>query len=107
MNKESIMQDLGSADEKCPFTFNFDPVTFKVGDLVSYRVPDRFDDFPFVGTLLAVYDDHVEISPNDPTAPHLRMRGTRESRPVVAATEISLEDTACPAPGQASSDHNR
>lgn len=77
----------GEPGEACPFEFNFDPATFKVGDLVSYRVPDRFDDFPFVGTIVAVHEDHVEISPNDPTTPDKRMRGTRESRPVVSAAD--------------------
>jgi hypothetical protein len=81
------MQDLGKSGEPCPFTFNFDPLTFKVGDLVSYRVPDRFGDFPFVGTLVAVHEDYVEISPNDPTTPDKRMKGTRESRPVVDSAE--------------------
>ena len=77
----------GAAGERCPFEFNFDPATFKIGDLVSYRVPERFDDMPFVGTLLAVELDHVLISPNDPADPHRRMRGTRESRPIVSARE--------------------
>jgi hypothetical protein len=73
------MQGMG---ESCPFEFNFDETTFKVGDLVSYRVTGSLEGFPFVGTLLEVHDDHVIISadPNDPTS---RMRGTRESRPVV------------------------
>ena len=72
--------------ESCPFEFNFDQATFKVGDLVSYRVTGSLDGFPFVGTLLEVHDDHVIISadPNDPTS---RMRGTRESRPVVEEAE--------------------
>ncbi|MGE0386042.1 MAG: hypothetical protein AB7Q97_15040 [Gammaproteobacteria bacterium] len=73
--------------EKCPFEFNFDATTFKVGDLVSYRVPERFGDMPFVGTLTAVENDHVLISANDPSDPDRRMRGTRESRPVVTAQE--------------------
>ena len=38
--------------------------------------------FPFVGTLLEVHDDHVLISA-DPSDKTSRMRGTRESRPVV------------------------
>jgi hypothetical protein len=76
-----------AANEKCPFEFNFDPATFRVGDLVSYRVPERFDDMPFVGTLLEVGDDYVVISPNDPADPDRRMRGTRESRPVVSAAQ--------------------
>jgi hypothetical protein len=76
----------GSA-ERCPFEFNFDPATFKIGDVISYRVPERFEDMPFVGTLMSVHDDHVLISPNDPSDPDRRMRGTRESRPVVSASE--------------------
>lgn len=88
------MQTLGpgvadaSGGERCPFAFNFDPASFKPGDAVSYRVPERFDDFPFVGTLLEVHDDHVLISTNDPTDPGRRLRGTRASRPVVALSEI-------------------
>ncbi|MFT3966442.1 MAG: hypothetical protein QM690_11235 [Sphingobium sp.] len=77
------MQGMGSTDgEACPFEFNFDPATFKVGDLVSYRVTGSLEGFPFVGTLLEVHNDHVVISAdaNDATS---RMRGTRESRPVV------------------------
>ena len=82
------MQGMGqTAGEACPFEFNFDPATFKAGDLVSYRIPDRFGDMPFVGKLLAVFADYVEISPNDPTDPDRRMRGTRESRPIVTAKE--------------------
>jgi hypothetical protein len=73
--------------DRCPFEFNFDPATFKVGDTVSYRVPERFDDMPFVGTLTAVGADWVEISADDPADPDRRMRGTRESRPVVSAKE--------------------
>jgi hypothetical protein len=73
--------------EKCPFDFNFDPSTFKIGDTVSYRIPDRFGDMPFVGTLTAVEATTVLISANDPNDPDRRMRGTRESRPVVSAEE--------------------
>lgn len=85
------MQGLGTGS--CPFTFNLDPATFKVGDVVSYRVPERFDDFPFVGTLTAVFDDHVEIDAKDPAAPDNRMRGTRESRPVVTLAEAMKGST--------------
>ena len=81
------MQELASGSQACPFSFNFDPKAFKAGDMVSYRIPDRFEDFPFVGILVAVYDDHVQISPNDPTAPGKIMKGTRESRPVVHSKE--------------------
>ncbi len=73
--------------EKCPFEFNFDPSTFKVGDTVSYRVPAEFGDMPFVGTLLAVDQDSVLISTNDPSDPNRRMRGTRASRPIVSPQE--------------------
>lgn len=73
--------------ESCPFEFNFDPATFKQGDQVSYRIPERFGDMPFVGTILAVFEDYVEISPNDPSDPDRRMKGTRASRPVVSAAE--------------------
>ncbi|MFO1241172.1 MAG: hypothetical protein U1E64_12540 [Sphingomonadaceae bacterium] len=79
------MQGMG---EDCPFEFNFDEKSFKVGDTVSYRVTGSLSDWPFVGTLLEVHDDHVIISadPNDPAS---RMRGTRESRPVVEESEIA------------------
>ncbi|MBK6492377.1 MAG: hypothetical protein IPK89_15260 [Sphingomonadales bacterium] len=78
------MQGMG---EDCPFEFNFDEKSFKVGDTVSYRVTGSLSDWPFVGTLIEVHDDHVIISadPNDPAS---RMRGTRESRPVVEESEI-------------------
>jgi hypothetical protein len=75
------------AGEACPFVFNFDPATFKVGDQVSYRVTERFGEMAFIGTLLAVETDHVLISPNDPSDPDRRMRGTRTSRPEVSAKE--------------------
>jgi hypothetical protein len=81
------MQGMGGSGDACPFTFNFDPQTFKTGDIVSYRVPEMFEDFPFVGTILTVHDDHIVISPNDPTEPDKKMRATREARPVVAKAE--------------------
>jgi hypothetical protein len=78
------MQGMG---ENCPFEFNFDERTFKAGDTVSYRVTGSLSDWPFVGTLIEVHDDHVIISadPDDPTS---RMKGTRESRPLVDESEI-------------------
>jgi hypothetical protein len=82
------MQNLAQGTEACPFAFNFDPARFKAGDMVSYRIPDRFGDFAFVGTIVAVHAEHVEISPNDPSTPDKRMRGTRESRPVVHSNEV-------------------
>ena len=81
------MQSMGKPGEACPFEFNFDPATFKAGDLVSYRVPDAFGDMPFVGLLLEVLEEHVVISPNDPGDPDRRMKGTRESRPIVSKSE--------------------
>jgi hypothetical protein len=81
------MQNMGKPGEACPFEFNFDPATFKVGDVVSYRVPEAFGDMPFVGQILEVNADHVVISPNDPGDPDRRMKGTRESRPVVSKAQ--------------------
>jgi hypothetical protein len=82
------MQTMGGEGEECPFAFNFDPATFKVGDTVSYRVSGSLDGFPFVGTLVQVYADHVMISPGDPTTPDALYRGTRESRPLVSEADI-------------------
>lgn len=82
------MQGMGAtAGDDCPFEFNFDPATFKVGDTVSYRVTGSLEGFPFVGTLAEVHDDHVIIvgDANDAKA---RYRGTRESRPVVDYSEV-------------------
>jgi hypothetical protein len=82
------MQGMGeTADQPCPFEFNFDPKTFKPGDTVSYRVNGSLEGFPFVGTLLEVHADHVIIA-GDPTDPAARYRGTREDRPVVDYAEI-------------------
>ena len=74
-------------DDTCPFDFNFDPTTFKVGDTVSYRVPEAFQDMPFMGVLLEVHDDYVVLT-SDPNDPKSRMRATRQSRPIVAAADI-------------------
>ncbi|PPE75019.1 hypothetical protein C3942_04905 [Solimonas fluminis] len=70
--------------DACPFEFNFDPATFKVGDTVSYRVP-RFMGMPFAATIAAVHEDHIEIV--DASEPGRTMRATRESRPVVSDAE--------------------
>lgn len=73
--------------EVCPFEFNFDPTTFKVGDTVSYRVTGSLEGFPFVGVLLEVHDDHVVLT-SDVNDTASRMRATRESRPVVAEADV-------------------
>ena len=79
------MMGMGGGD--CPIEFNFDQSTFKPGDVVSYRVSGSLDGMPFVGTLLEVHDDHVIIA-GDPNDPAVRYRGTRDSRPLVDASEI-------------------
>lgn len=81
------MMGMGEGQEACPFAFNFDPARFQPGDTVSYRVTGSFEGFPFVGTLLEVHEDHVVIA-GDVNDPAVRYRGTRESRPVVAESEI-------------------
>lgn len=81
------MQGMGAGGENCPFEFNFDPATFKVGDTVSYRVTGGLADWPFVGTLLEVHDDHVIIA-GDALDPSVRYRGTREARPIVDEAEV-------------------
>ena len=68
-------------DGKCPFEFNFDPSSFKVGDTVSYRVPS-LGDFPFAAVIKAVHEDYIEIA--DCGEPDKCVRATRESRPVVS-----------------------
>ncbi len=82
------MQGMGeTAGEACPFEFNFDPETFKVGDTISYRVTGSLEGFPFVGTLVEVHDDHVMIA-GDAKDPTILYRGTRESRPTVDESEV-------------------
>lgn len=81
------MKGMGATEgEDCPFAFNFDAASFKVGDTVSYRV-STMDDWPFVGTLLEVHADHVVISPG-PAEPDARYKGTRESRPLVDGAQV-------------------
>ena len=81
------MQGMGETGEACPFEFNFDEATFKVGDTVSYRVNGSLEGFPFVGTLVEVHADYVMLS-GDPNDPAKLYRGTRESRPLVDYSEI-------------------
>ena len=80
------MKGMGEGGDDCPFEFNFDAATFKVGDTVSYRV-STMEGFPFVGTLLEVHADFVVISPG-PSEPDARYKGSRESRPLVDGSEI-------------------
>lgn len=80
------MQGMGAGDDKCPFTFNFDAASFKVGDVVSFRV-SNMEGFPFAGELIEVHEDHVIIA-GDPTDPSVHYRGTRESRPMVDGSQI-------------------
>ncbi|MFC3214274.1 MULTISPECIES: hypothetical protein [Novosphingobium] len=81
------MQGMGETGEACPFEFNFDEKSFKVGDTVSYRVNGSLEGFPFVGTLVEVHEDYVLIA-GDPQDPDKRYRGTRESRPMVDYEQI-------------------
>ena len=81
------MHGMGAGGEDCPFEFNFDEKTFKVGDTVSYRVNGSLEGFPFVGTLVEVHEDHVLIS-GDPNDTASRYRGTRESRPLVDYSQV-------------------
>lgn len=78
---------LGMGGGSCPFDFNFDPETFKVGDTVSYRVTGSLSDFPFMGVLLEVHEDYVVLT-SEPDNKASRMRATRESRPVVREEDI-------------------
>ena len=60
-----MMNMSSEGGDKCPFDLNFEPDTFKVGDLVSYRVDGGMMDMPFVGVLVEVHDDHVMIAHYD------------------------------------------
>ena len=77
----------GMDGNSCPFEFNFDPATFKVGDTVSYRVTGSLEGFPFMGVLLEVHEDHVVLT-SDSNDPLSRMRATRESRPIVNEADV-------------------
>ena len=81
------MQGMGDQGEACPFEFNFDPATFKVGDTVSFRVTGSLSGFPFAGKLVEVGEDYVMIA-GDPRHPEVLYRGTREDRPVVTEDQI-------------------
>lgn len=80
------MKEMGEG--ACPFKINMDPESFKVGDLVSYRVRDMPVDMPFLGVLMEVNKDHVmlrhymEDSAYEKYNPPL-LKATREVRPMV------------------------
>lgn len=78
---------LGMGEGACPFEFNTDPATFKVGDSVSYRVTGSLEGMPFVGVLMEVHEDYVVLT-SDPDDANSRMRATRESRPVVREEDV-------------------
>ena len=75
----------GAGTGACPFAFNFDASSFKIGDTVSYRVP-KLDGFPFVAQITGVYEDYIEIV--DASEPDKVLRATRESRPVVSNEQV-------------------
>jgi hypothetical protein len=84
------MMDMGSdSGEKCPFDLNFEPDTFKPGDLVSYRVDGSMRDMPFVGVLVEVHEDHVMLghcgADNKPDGNI--MRATKTDRPLVSEAD--------------------
>lgn len=77
----------GMGDGSCPFEFNTDAATFKVGDTVSYRVTGSLEGFPFMGILLEVHDDYVVLT-SDVEDGNSRMRASREDRPVVQEEDV-------------------
>ncbi|BFM07822.1 hypothetical protein [Halioxenophilus aromaticivorans] len=52
---------MGTGEGDCPFQFNFEPETFKVGDTISYRAP-ALGELPFVAEIKAVHSDYIEIA---------------------------------------------
>ena len=78
---------LGMGTGDCPFSFNTDPVTFKPGDVVSYRV-EGMDGFPFAGRLVEVHDDHVVLSSDLEGQGGEIYRATRADRPLVSADQV-------------------
>lgn len=80
------MLGMGSGD--CPFVFNTDAATFKVGDTVSYRV-EGMDDFPFAGRLIEVHHDHVVLTSDlDGSGGGEIYRALRQDRPLVSADQV-------------------
>ncbi|MFA7554837.1 MAG: hypothetical protein WCY88_11350 [Spongiibacteraceae bacterium] len=88
------MIGIGSGGEDCPFQFNFDASTFKVGDIISYRVPDAFGETPFVGEITSVAEDHIFLRHyGEPAETATLMRGTLEDRPVVSQQDALGEQS--------------
>jgi hypothetical protein len=83
-----MMNMTDESGEKCPFDLNFDPDTFKTGDLVSYRVEGMMD-MPFVGVITEVLEDHILLAHYDgnPTPAGPSMRGSRTDRPRVSEAD--------------------
>lgn len=77
----------GMGEGSCPFTFNTEPASFAVGDMVSYRVDGSLEGFPFAGTLMEVHDDYVIVA-SDPEDKSTWLRATRESRPKVREADL-------------------
>lgn len=83
------MMGMGSGD--CPFAFNTEAATFKVGDTVSFRV-EGMDGFPFAGRLIEVHDEYVVISTDlDGGSTGEVYRGSREDRPLVSAEQLAVD----------------
>lgn len=79
---------LGMGTGDCPISFNTDPATFKVGDVVSYRV-EGMDGFPFAGRLLEVHDDHVVLTSDlEGGSAGEVYRASRAERPLVSADQV-------------------
>lgn len=78
----------GMGEGVCPFTFNTNPSTFAVGDMVSYRVDGSLEGFPFAGTLMEVHEDYVIVA-SDPDDKGSWLRATRETRPLAREADLS------------------
>ncbi len=80
---------IGMGRGACPVDINFEPETFKPGDLVSYRVPEEFGDTPFVGKIVTVEPDVIVLTHyGDDFAGAHKMIATRSARPVVTVDQL-------------------
>jgi len=82
-SEEDLIDCLRRANEACFEFVMLDPGTCECSSQQLRNIMNRLT-MPYI----EVHDDHVIISadPNDPAS---RMRGTRESRPVVDESEIA------------------